>query len=25
VRTRRLVVEDGGQVNGSIRMGEVVD
>jgi len=25
VRTRRLVVEDGGQVNGSIRMGEAVD
>lgn len=25
VRTRRLVVEDGGQVNGSIRMGEVAD
>lgn len=25
VRTRRLVVEDGGQVNGSIRMGEVKD
>lgn len=25
VRTRRLVVEDGGQVNGSIRMGETVD
>jgi cytoskeletal protein CcmA (bactofilin family) len=25
VRTRRLVVEDGGQVNGSIRMGEVTD
>lgn len=25
VRTRRLVVEDGGQVNGSIRMGETVE
>lgn len=25
VRTRRLVVEDGGQVNGSIRMGELSD
>jgi cytoskeletal protein CcmA (bactofilin family) len=25
VRTRRLVVEEGGQVNGSIRMDEVVD
>jgi cytoskeletal protein CcmA (bactofilin family) len=25
VRTRRLIVEDGGQVNGSIRMGEIAD
>jgi cytoskeletal protein CcmA (bactofilin family) len=25
VHTRRLVVEDGGQVNGNIRMGETVD